>query len=104
MGLATDPLYMPTIKLHPLGKTLVVPRRANLLQFLHENNIPVGSACGGHGLCASCKVHVLCGQKNISRPNDTETELAQRNHLQSNERISCQCTVLGDIEITTFYW
>jgi ferredoxin len=95
---------MPKVTLAPSALTLEAPRKANLLRFLHDNQIPVGSACGGKGLCASCKVIVLNGQENLSRPNDRELDLAERNRLPKNERIACQLKVLGDIEITTSYW
>ena len=95
---------MPKVRLHPQGKVLEAPAKANLLEFLHKEEIPVGSACGGKGLCASCKVQVLNGSANLSRPKDIEIELASRNHLQVNERIACQCKILGDVEITTNYW
>ncbi len=94
----------PKIRLTPQGIELEAPRKANLLQFLHGQGIPVGSACGGKGLCASCKVRVLQGENHLSKPSDHEVELAERNHLARSERISCQCKVLGDIEITTSYW
>lgn len=83
---------------------LEAPKKVNLLRYLQEAQIPVGNACGGNGLCASCKVTVLHGEKNLNVPNDIETGLALRNRLAMNERISCQCKVLGDIEITTSYW
>lgn len=95
---------MPRIRIKPGELVLDAPRKVNLLKFLHSKDIPVGSACGGKGLCASCKINVLEGAKNLSRPNDTETELAERNHLQKDERIACQCKLLGDITITTSYW
>jgi ferredoxin len=95
---------MPIIKLQPGERKLECPRKVNLLQFLQSQEIPVGNACGGKGLCASCKVQVLQGERSLSRPNDKEIELAERNHLQKSERIACQSRVLGDIEITTSYW
>lgn len=95
---------MPKIKLSPGELTLDAPRKSNLLKFLHSKGVPVGSACGGKGLCSSCKVRVLEGDKNLSRPNDTEQSLAERNNLQKGERIACQTKVMGDIQITTSYW
>ncbi len=95
---------VPKIVLQPGGILLEAPRKANLLHFLQEKGVSIGSACGGQGLCASCKVNVLKGQTQLSRPNDRELELAERNNLQKDERISCQTKVLGDIEITTSYW
>lgn len=95
---------MPKVLLEPQGISLEAKKKGNLLALLQENEIAVGNACGGNGLCASCKVSVLEGEKNLSRPNDREIELSERNHLQTNERISCQTKVLGDIRITTSYW
>lgn len=95
---------MPKIHLKPSPLVLEAPRKENLLRFLHRRGVPVGSACGGKGLCASCKVIVLKNTENLSRPNDRELDLAERNRLPKNERIACQVKVLGDIEITTSYW
>lgn len=97
-------MAVPKIRLQPGERILEAPRKANLLHFLQSQQIPVGSACGGKGLCASCKLSVVSGEKNLSKPNDRELALAERNHLNKNERISCQTKVLGDIEITTQYW
>jgi 2Fe-2S ferredoxin len=95
---------VPKIVLQPGNRVLEAPRKVNLLEFLQTSGVSVGSACGGQGICASCKVSVISGAKNLSRPNDRELGLAERNHLDANERISCQSKVLGDIEITTSYW
>jgi 2Fe-2S ferredoxin len=95
---------VPKIVLQPGGRVLKATRKVNLLKFLQDSNVSVGSACGGKGICASCKITVLNGAQNLSRPNDREMDLAERNHLDKNERIACQSKVLGDIEITTSYW
>ena len=95
---------MPRIVLQPGGRVLEATRKANLLKILQDSNVSVGSACGGKGICASCKITVLSGAQNLSRPNDRELDLAERNHLDKSERISCQSKVLGNIEITTSYW
>lgn len=99
---------MPKVRLRMTQENKVqefeAPKKANLLKFLQEKEIPIGNACGGHGLCASCKVIVVTNEQNLSTPNDVEIGLSLRNQLMPNERISCQCKVLGDIEITTSYW
>jgi ferredoxin len=95
---------MPKLLLQPGGKVLEAPRKANLLRFLQDSGIPVGSACGGKGLCASCKLQIISGEKNLSRPNDRELDLAERNRFTKRERISCQTKILGDIEISAPYW
>jgi 2Fe-2S ferredoxin len=95
---------MPKITLQPSQRVLEAPKKVNLLKFLLENEVTVGNACGGKGLCASCKVTVLEGESSLSRPNDKEVELSERNHLQKNERIACQSKVTGDLTLTTSYW
>ena len=99
---------MPRMKLRMTHaqriEELEAPRKSNLLRVLQSKGISIGSACGGKGICASCKVTVIDGAQNLSHPNEVEEGLAERNNLQRNERISCQTTVLGDIEITTGYW
>jgi len=92
------------IRLEPSGQIIEAPRKANLLKTLQEANIPVGSSCGGQGVCGSCKVIVLEGSENLSSPNDTEIELKERYGLGEKDRISCQCKIFGDITITTNYW
>lgn len=88
----------------PSGQILEVDKGSNLLRALQKHQIPVGSSCGGQGLCASCKVSLLSPPKGLTSPTDKESELSERNHLQLNERISCQCQVVGPITITTGYW
>lgn len=95
---------MPKVRLEPQGICLEAPKKANLLMFLQENEVPVGNACGGNGLCASCKLNILEGYENLSRPNDIEVDLAERNSLATHERISCQTKIMGDITVTASYW
>jgi len=95
---------MPWITLQPGNIRLEAPRKTNLLRFLQSHHIPVGSACGGKGLCASCKLTVVEGESGLSKPNDRELDLSERNHLQKNERISCQTKVLGDVRLSASYW
>jgi 2Fe-2S ferredoxin len=99
---------MPKITLHRphegRREVLEAPSKANLLRFLQEAEIPIGNACGGNGLCASCKVIVIKGMDSLNHRNDIELGLAERNRLPDNERIACQCKVMGDLEITTSYW
>ncbi len=99
---------MPRVKLRMTHAQRVeeidAPKNSNLLKLLQSNGISVGSACGGMGICASCKVTVIQGARHLSPANEVEEDLAERNNLQRNERISCQTVILGDIEITTGYW
>lgn len=77
---------------------------ANLMQSLLQAGQPVASSCGGDGVCGKCRIEILQGAQNLSAPNEVEKFLAEKNLLKKNERISCQCEVLGDIEVYAKYW
>jgi len=57
-------LQAVTIRLHPLGKELTVPRGASLIDVLHEFGVEF--PCGGKGNCGKCKVKLLQGEININ--------------------------------------
>ncbi len=85
-------------------KSLTVEKDANLMSSLLQAQIPVASSCNGDGVCGKCRVQVLQGKENLSKPNDTEMFLKEKYQLKDDHRISCQVQVQGDIEIDTGYW
>lgn len=94
----------PKIKVSKSQKIFEVPRGENLMASLLANDLPVASSCSGEGVCGKCRIQIISGMAHLSIPNDTEKFLADTNELESNERISCQTEVLGDIEVDTRYW
>jgi len=75
------------------------------MQVLRENHVPVASSCGGDAVCAKCVVHVLSGGINLTTMKPEEKEcLARHGIYEPNRRLSCQCTVVGNIKIDTNYW
>lgn len=87
-----------------LNKVLIVEDGSNLMQALTQKQVPVASSCRGDGICGKCVIQVKNGLKNLSTVTDLESKIKQKHFLKSNERLSCQCLVLGNIEITTKYW
>lgn len=71
----------------------------NLLDIIHENYIDWMHACGGKGRCTTCKVQVLEGLPNFSEESQAELKYRRMNRLASNERLSCQCQINGDIVV-----
>lgn len=76
----------------------------NLMKALVEAGRPVASSCRGEGVCAKCKITVVSGADQLSVPNDLELFLKERENLGPQERISCQCVLLGDVQLDTKYW
>lgn len=95
---------MPRISFVKSKASLEVELGANLMQALLKGGLPVASSCKGDGVCCKCGIQILKGEQNLSPRNERETELAERNHLHDNVRVSCQTQVLGDITVDTGYW
>lgn len=95
---------MPIISFNKGHQPIFCEIHDNLMKVLRANQIPVASSCQGDGVCARCRIQILAGADKLSKPNDTEMFLKQREKLHEHERISCQTEVLGDILIDTPYW
>jgi len=105
---------MPKIVvLNEQKKEIEVPEGTNLRIALREAGVEVYSGiekylnCRGLGLCGTCAVLVKKGMENLSKKN-----LRERFHFtfhpkgafavighEDEMRLSCQCTVQGDVEI-----
>lgn len=95
---------MPKIRFLKTDRVLEVPEGANLMSSLLDAGIPVASSCDGEGVCAKCRMQVLDGAENLSRPTELEDFLIERYELKKGVRISCQCNVKGDVKVHATYW
>lgn len=77
-------------------KTIEVPVGGKLLGALANAKLFVGSACGGGGTCAQCKVKVFEGGGAIL---PTETGHINKRQAREGERLSCQVAVKQDMKI-----
>ena len=75
-----------------------------LLDVARRVAAPLGNSCGGTGICARCRVHIVSGGGNLSVPTAIELRVAQQRNLGADERLACQAVVMGDCAITTPYW
>ena len=74
------------------------------MQSLHRNNIPVGSSCGGEGICSKCALNIISGLENLSEKSEPENQLSIKFGFSKDQRISCQTQVYGDVIIDADYW
>ncbi len=100
---------MPTLSFKKTHTGLDVREGENLMKALLDKQIPVASSCYGKGVCTKCRVQVIEGATNLSKPNALEKLATERlketnSALQADERLSCQTRILGDIKIDTTYW
>lgn len=92
------------ISLPQLHKTLEVHGEESLFQILRKNDIPVASSCLGDGVCGKCRLQIIKGAENLSPIDPLEKKLIEKYQLPSDQRISCQCTVRGDMTVASTYW
>lgn len=95
---------MPAIRFIKARPEISVENGSNMMASLLGAGIPVASSCRGDGVCGKCRIVVADGAKNISPETDLEAGLRLRHGIPSNERLSCQTKILGDVTIDAAYW
>ncbi|MBA4409918.1 MAG: ASKHA domain-containing protein [Bacteroidota bacterium] len=88
-----------SIRLHPLGKELMVNDQTPLIDVLHEFGIEF--PCGGKGTCGKCKVRLLEGE--IKTTEDHQQKI-EKLGLSDDWRLACfsKCTTDITLEIDQF--
>jgi 2Fe-2S ferredoxin len=84
--------------------SIEVSEGTNLMRALLANGRPVGSSCGGDGVCNKCLIRVTAGAENLSPIGVAENRWRQAHPVPENMRMSCQTLVLGSIEVDADYW
>lgn len=96
---------MPKIRF--AGQEIECPEGANLRVVLLRARLPLYSRvaraihCRGYGTCGTCAVRI---DGPVSEPTGIERRrLAFPPHQpESGLRLACQCSVLGDLEVTKY--
>jgi 2Fe-2S ferredoxin len=89
---------MPKVTFHINGQATEVEDAAGktILQIALDNGVPIEHACGGNGFCTTCLCKVKSGGENLGDRNDKEENMGI---TEENERLGCQATVNGDVEL-----
>jgi adenylate cyclase len=74
-------------------KTIPITREQTILEASLHAGIPHFHACGGKGKCSTCRIIVLEGEENLSRPNKKEAKLRDAIKLATSIRLACQTRV-----------
>jgi uncharacterized 2Fe-2S/4Fe-4S cluster protein (DUF4445 family) len=83
-----------TIRLHPLGKELVVNDQTPLIDLLHEYGVEF--PCGGNGTCGKCQVKLLKGDIPVSASHRRKLDHFK---LPDDCRLACQCLCTESITL-----
>ncbi|MCX2744530.1 2Fe-2S iron-sulfur cluster-binding protein [Mangrovivirga sp. M17] len=74
----------------------------SFLDIFKKENIQWMNICGGKGKCTTCRMLVINGSENISKPTEVEKRFLFLNRLKPGERLACQAKpIKGNIEIKT---
>jgi len=93
----------------PNGRQGDVPVGTNLLEAARQLGVEIESICGGHQTCGKCMVLVEEGDfpkfglsssgAHLSPPGDRERAYAERRRFPPGARLSCACSVTGDLVV-----
>lgn len=71
----------------------------NLLEIAEENDVKMGSACGGVCACSSCHCYIITGADSLEEPTEKEEDrLDMAFEVRPNSRLGCQVE-LGDEDL-----
>lgn len=90
---------MPTITIpsKPI-KQVLVPLNCNLFEALNRYSVPVGTACRGAQICGKCIV-LIDSNDGLSEETEAEKERKRKNNIPNKFRLSCFCTVRGNVKL-----
>lgn len=77
---------------------------ASLLDVSIENKITHLHECGGQGRCTTCRVRILDGIQNLSRPTQVEKASAYARKWDPSIRLACQAHAKGDVSLQRLIW
>lgn len=77
-------------------RRITVGKDQTVLDASLQAGIPHFHACGGKGKCTTCRIMVLEGEENLTRPNKKESKLRTSIKMTSSIRLACQTKVLRE--------
>lgn len=87
---------MPRLTIEGHG-TFEVEAGRRLVLAIEDQGVPIGHRCGGQARCTTCRVEFLDGEP--ARMTVAERDKLAERDLLGQVRLSCQCTVEGDLRV-----
>lgn len=111
-GVADTPFALPGTRRAPGGPLVVtfderpVPTRrgATLLEAARLADVELRSYCGGNCSCGTCRVQVVSGAGNLSRPQPMEQLVLGMEAERRGDRLACQAQVNGAVTVKVPDW
>lgn len=77
---------------------------STVLDAARTHDLELRSYCGGNCSCGTCRIEVLRGGGNLSRPADNETFTLGMEAAHRGDRLACQTRILGEVELQFPRW
>jgi len=82
-----------------IALTVNVPAGTRIIEISEKIGSGITYGCR-EGECGTCMTHVIEGSENLSEPSALETRVLKENFAGRNDRLACQCQVLGgDVKV-----
>jgi len=78
----------------PENKKIDLKIGKSIYEIAIDNNIDIGSLCGGRGVCGKCLVIVKSGREYLNEPTDSEKKYLSVQDLGYGYRLACQAKIL----------
>lgn len=89
---------MAKIRLLPSQCEVSGPGGARLMDIFEESSSGPRFGCG-QGACGSCLIEVVDSPESLTPITEQEAILLESLGAKSDERLACQCRVLGDVTV-----
>ncbi len=97
MSETAPPGQMVQVELKPVGCRVAVTRGTTVLDATRAAGVELVAACGGEGVCDTCKVERLAGT--LSPLTTTEKDELYAEDIDAGFRLACQAVLLSDAHI-----
>lgn len=94
-----------SIKYYSIDRTIKVEDPLDsILDISIANKIPHLHECGGNGHCTTCRVRIIDGFNNLTKPTNREVEMRSQRNWDPSIRLACQTKVRGEVAIQRLVW
>lgn len=86
-----------TVDLEPIGRRMQVDAGLTLLEAAQKAGVDLVAACGGVGICGTCKLRLVSGA--LTPLTDSEREHLAEDEIARGFRLACQARALSDLRV-----
>jgi adenylate cyclase len=90
---------MATLTIQSTGRSVPVSAAISLLNSLLREEVAISHTCGGRAQCGTCRIRIIEGAENLTRPNSLEKERLGEELIKQGYRLACQTHAAGDMVI-----